>query len=58
LAGDMSLIGHVMGHPRHADGKLIRTATVVWLESPGEMGRGEGHHLAARRSFSAAMRGR
>jgi hypothetical protein len=25
--------------------------------SPGEMGRGEGHHLAARRSFSAAMRG-
>jgi hypothetical protein len=32
LAGDMSLIGHVMGHPKHADGKLIGTATVVWLD--------------------------
>ena len=32
LAGDMSLIGHVMEHPKHADGKLIRTATLVWLD--------------------------
>lgn len=32
LAGDMSLIGHVMDHPKHADGKLIRTATLVWLD--------------------------
>jgi hypothetical protein len=32
LAGEMSLIGHVMGPPKHADGKLIRTATVVWLD--------------------------
>ncbi|MFI5002536.1 MAG: hypothetical protein ACHQK9_21840 [Reyranellales bacterium] len=32
LADDMSLVGYVTGHPKHADGKLIRTATLVWLD--------------------------
>jgi hypothetical protein len=32
LAGDMSLIGHAKGHPKHVDGKLITTATLVWLD--------------------------
>jgi hypothetical protein len=39
LAGDMSLIGYIMGHPKHADGKLIRTATLVWLDSRGKWAR-------------------
>ena len=39
LAGDMSLIGYVMGQPKHADRKLIRTATLVWLDSRGKWAR-------------------
>jgi hypothetical protein len=39
LAGDMSLIGYVMAHPKHADGKPTRTATLVRLDSRGKWAR-------------------
>lgn len=39
LAGDMSLIGYVMAHPKHADGRLIRAATLVGLDCRGKWAR-------------------
>jgi hypothetical protein len=56
LAGDMSLIGYVMGHPKHADGKLIRTATVVWLDRRAKWTRTRDIIWRLARPFGAAMR--
>jgi hypothetical protein len=35
LAGEIALLGHATDHPKHADGQLIRTAALAWLDRHG-----------------------
>jgi hypothetical protein len=39
VAGEITLFGHVAGHPKHADGALIRTAALAWLDRHGKWAR-------------------
>lgn len=39
LKNAMSLTGHVTGHPQRADGELVTTSRLVWLDRNGKWAR-------------------
>jgi hypothetical protein len=54
VAGELTLFGHVTGHPKHADGQLIRTAALAWLDRHGKWARARDGLYRLGHRFNAA----